>query len=99
MPEHTMPVTDRRHVYVVKYVAGSVQPSDPLGVESIPEPGPALGRGDLGGKRALPAVEQHPLPRGEPTQRLRRDGTTAFAGGTSQFSMREAQVVQRHGLR
>lgn len=43
IPEHTMAVADRRYIRVVKVVASSVQPADPLGLESALEPGAALG--------------------------------------------------------
>ncbi|CAM5465794.1 hypothetical protein SFIMM107S_02134 [Streptomyces griseus] len=38
-----MAVADRRYIRVVKVVASSVQPADPLGLESALEPGAALG--------------------------------------------------------
>ncbi|MFB7480582.1 DUF4259 domain-containing protein [Streptomyces anulatus] len=82
MPEHTMTVTDRRYIRVVKVVAGAMQPADPLGLEAPLEPGARLSRSDLAGERALPAVQHHPLPRGDLAQRLRRGRATAFTGGT-----------------
>lgn len=99
VPEHTMTVTDRRYVCVVKVVASAVQPADPLGFETPLEPGAALSRSDLAGERALPAVQHHPLPRGGPAQPLRRGRATAFTSSSGQFGVRVAQVIQEGGLR